>query len=400
VTNSASVEASSSDTEGNAANNTDTEATTVIQRTTMTTVSCTPASVVVNEPTVCTATVTDTDQGQKADPTGTVTFSAAPAASGTFSAPGATCTLNPDSSLSTYTSSCTVTYEPTNNAGTHVLTGTYDEASSPLHKTSNGAFSLSVGKRATATTLTCTPLVVQIGQTITCKATVTDVEPAGTKTNPQGTVTFSPPGTTASCTLASDPSYTDRSSCSITYVSATADVIGVVATYGGSNVHKPSTSDRLPIVFYDPSGGFVTGGGYIMQSPTMAPSGFPIGKNNYGFVAKYVKNSSVPQGEMEFQCKVCGFNFHGKTYDWLVIKTLSDGRKHAQAQGSGTVNGVGDYGFIVTVIDGGNKPDYFRIRIWNKTTGLTFYDSQPPSSDDTQLPATLSEGGNIVIHAK
>jgi hypothetical protein len=125
----------------------------------------------------------------------------------------------------------------------------------------------------------------------------------------------------------------------------------------------------------------------------------PIGKNNYGFVAKYVKNQTLPQGEMEFQCKVCGINFHGQTFDWLVIQRLSDGRYRAQAQGSGTVNNAGSYGFIVTVIDGGNKPDYFRIRIWNKTTNATIYDSQPADGDSAN-PSTLAEGGNIVIHAK
>jgi hypothetical protein len=151
-------------------------------------------------------------------------------------------------------------------------------------------------------------------------------------------------------------------------------------------------------VFFDPSAGFVTGGGYIMQAPTMSPADLPIGKNNFGFIAKYNKKSGVPEGELEFQCKVCGMNFHGSNYKWLVVKTLVDGRKYAQAEGTGTLNGVGGYGFLVTVIDGDKKPDTFMIRIWD-SSGSTVYDSEP-ATNDTALPTVLAEGGSIVIHTK
>jgi hypothetical protein len=75
------------------------------------------------------------------------------------------------------------------------------------------------------------------------------------------------------------------------------------------------------------------------------------------------------------------------------------GAQKAWYQGSGTINGTGNYGFQVTVIDKGNV-DYFRIRIWNKTTGATVYDNMlatPPVPDGID-PVTLSQGGNILIH--
>ena len=69
-------------------------------------------------------------------------------------------------------------------------------------------------------------------------------------------------------------------------------------------------------VFYDPSAGFVTGGGYILQTAAMNPPG-PVGaKSNYGFNAKYKQNSSTLQGEIEFQYKP-NLNFHSTTLDWL-----------------------------------------------------------------------------------
>ncbi len=54
-------------------------------------------------------------------------------------------------------------------------------------------------------------------------------------------------------------------------------------------------------VVYDPIGGFVTGGGYIM-SPAGAYVQDPAatGKANFGFVSKYKKGATVPSGSTEF----------------------------------------------------------------------------------------------------
>ena len=174
----------------------------------------------------------------------------------------------------------------------------------------------------------------------------------------------------------------------------------MVANYEGSTVHKPSSSEALPVVFYDPSGGFVTGGGYINHQDGTTNPALPgvVGKDNFGFNAKYLKNATTPTGETEFQCKVCNINFHSSSYDWLVITKLGNGNFKAQYQGSGTINGAGNYGFVVTVIDGG-QTDTARIRIWNKTTGITVYDNEYPKPDNAD-PTTITAGGNIVVHDK
>ncbi len=103
-----------------------------------------------------------------------------------------------------------------------------------------------------------------------------------------------------------------------------------------------------------------------MHQPTWTTPPIAVtGKDNYGFVAKYKKGATRPDGETEFQCKVCDINFHSTSLDWLLVSTIvggpNNGAQKAWYQGSGTINGSGDYGFQVTVIDKG-QIDYFRIK--------------------------------------
>ena len=151
------------------------------------------------------------------------------------------------------------------------------------------------------------------------------------------------------------------------------------------------------VVVYDPDAGFVTGGGWI-NSPAGAytPDPMLMGKANFGFVSKYQKGANVPTGQTEFQFKVANLNFHSTSYQWLVIA----GAK-AQYKGSGTINGSGDYGFMLTAIDGqvngGGGVDKFRIKIWDKATSDVIYDNQM-GAGDTADPTTAIAGGSIVIH--
>jgi hypothetical protein len=145
------------------------------------------------------------------------------------------------------------------------------------------------------------------------------------------------------------------------------------------------------VVIYDPNGGFVTGGGWI-NSPLGAYTADPslTGKATFGFVSKYQKGANVPTGNTEFQFKVADLNFKSTSYDWLVIA----GTK-AQYKGTGTINGVGEYKFILTAID--SAPDKFRIKIWDKASGVVIYDNQLGETDAAD-PTTELGGGSIVIH--
>src|SRR5207249_8035622 len=88
--------------------------------TTSTSISCSPSSVAVNQPTQCTATVTDTSSTPTSI-SGTVTFSSS--SPGSFT-PSNTCTLTPTGS-STASCAATVGYAPgSGTKGAQTITGT------------------------------------------------------------------------------------------------------------------------------------------------------------------------------------------------------------------------------------------------------------------------------------
>jgi hypothetical protein len=151
------------------------------------------------------------------------------------------------------------------------------------------------------------------------------------------------------------------------------------------------------IVIFDPSGGFVTGGGWIW-SPAGALVTDPslTGEANFGFVSKYKKGQSTPDGNTQFQFKAGDLNFHSDNYQWLVVAGA-----RAQFKGTGTINGEGGYGFMLTAIDADLTPstdmDLFRIKIWDIDTEEVIYDNQIGEAEDAD-PMTALDGGAIVIH--
>lgn len=143
----------------------------------------------------------------------------------------------------------------------------------------------------------------------------------------------------------------------------------------------------------------MTGGGWINSPPgACLLSNCTLdttGKATFGFVSKYQKGANVPTGETQFQFKAGDLNFQSTTYQWLVVA----GAK-AQFKGEGTINGSGNYGFMLTAIDGAKSggPDKFRIKLWDKTSGdAVVYDNQMDAAEDSDT-ATELQGGSIVIH--
>ena len=153
------------------------------------------------------------------------------------------------------------------------------------------------------------------------------------------------------------------------------------------------------LAVYDPTGGFVTGGGWI-NSPAGAYIANPAlgGKASFGFVARFRKGQTVPEGNTEFQFKSGDLNFRSTDYEWLVVA----GAK-AIFKGSGTINNAGHYGFQLSAIDGALTPsreaDAFRMKIWDKNDGgSVVYDNNIGNADNAD-PTTAVGGGSIVIHA-
>ncbi len=174
-----------------------------------------------------------------------------------------------------------------------------------------------------------------------------------------------------------------------------------VGTIGQANL----VQNDLPayVVIYDPEGGHVTGGGWINSPagafrPDFVEFSGVVGKATFGFVSKYKNGAQVPTGNTEFQFKAGNVHFKSTVYEWLTVAGA-----RAQYKGSGTINGGGDYGFKLTAIDGdllGNgKPDRFRIKIWENSSGAVIYDNQNSADNaDLTTPGTLLGGGSIVIH--
>jgi len=145
-------------------------------------------------------------------------------------------------------------------------------------------------------------------------------------------------------------------------------------------------------IIYDPSAGFVTGGGWI-DSPSGAYKADEslTGKATFGFVSKYQKGTTVPTGTTAFQFDLAGLAFSSQSYEWLVVNKAG---MSAQFKGSGLINGALDsngnaYKFMLWAGDG--SPDTFRIRIW--------WEDEAGEHDVYDNGVNQAIGaGNIVVH--
>ncbi len=182
--------------------------------------------------------------------------------------------------------------------------------------------------------------------------------------------------------------------------------ITVEATDAFGNTSAP---EEKTVVVYNPAGGFITGGGWFISIPD-AVKGFPEEsgsgikkskqaknfhqvshseqKAHFSFAVKYQKGKTIPAGNVQFHLEECDFKFSGTTIDWMIIS----GRTHARIQGSGTLNGSGNYGFLITATDGlKSSGDEIRIKIWDKDdNNAVLYDNL------TETNIT----GSIVIHTQ
>ena len=227
---------------------------------------------------------------------------------------------------------------------------------------------------------------VGMGTTISATASFTDAGDSGTHTAVwnwgDGTTT---PGTAAGDSVSGEHAY------------ASAGIYGVTVTVTDGDGAASTARASDPVVVYDPAGGSVTGGGSI-DSPAGAwiSDSAKTGKMSFGFVSQYQKGAAAPGGQTQIAFNAADFSFHSTSYDWLVVT----GAK-AQYRGSGTLNGDGDYAFVLTAVDGRavgtGSLDLLRIRIWDKGTGTVMYDNEM-GAGVTADPTTALGGGSIVVH--
>jgi len=154
-------------------------------------------------------------------------------------------------------------------------------------------------------------------------------------------------------------------------------------TLNVTDAQQHTDQDEVIVVVYAP----VTGGGWI-DSPLGAYTVDPTltGRANFGFVSRYKKGATVPTGNTEFIFRAGNLNFHNSSYEWLVVNQAGT---RAQFKGSGTINGTGDYKFMLRAGDG--EPDTFWIQIWEEIEDVEvlIYDN----GSDQPIG-----GGNIIVH--
>jgi alpha-tubulin suppressor-like RCC1 family protein len=235
--------------------------------------------------------------------------------------------------------------------------------------------------------LAVTPAVlVPVGSTITASAAFTDPDV----------------GDTHMCAISWADGATDavvpwQSACVGSHAFAQPGVyLLTMAVTDGAGASDASSFSY--VVVYDPSAGFVTGGGaFESVAGTYRLDPTAAGRARFGFVAKHQAGRSTPTGHTEFQFTAGGLTFRSSAYEWLVV-----GGSRAMYRGRGTINGTGDYAFQLSAIDGTAQgdADRIRIRIWERATGSTIYDNQSCASvDDHADPCTVLSAGAIVIHA-
>jgi hypothetical protein len=199
----------------------------VDQRLTSTTLSCSPSTVPVNSPTVCTATVSDsTGVGTSITPTGLVSFSSL---SGSFSS-GSTCTLS--------AGSCSVKFTPAPGSEGAISVGAGYSGDVDHYGGTATPFGVTATTRSVTVSVSCSPSTVPLLGSTTCTVTVTDSD-TGSPIGPTGTVHFSDNAAggafpSADCTLSSG-------SCSVTYngpFSLSPIGVTITATYSGDVDHS------------------------------------------------------------------------------------------------------------------------------------------------------------------
>jgi hypothetical protein len=240
------------------------------------------------------------------------------------------------------------------------------------------------------------PNPVQVASTVNLTALVedTDYDIASAEYSLDGGSTWSPMDAT-------DGSFNDEKTEEVIATLTAPEIAGVYEVLVRGTSCKLGEAETFFLTVYDPEGGFVTGGGWIWSPPGAYISNPDLeGKANFGFVSKYKSGAEVPTGNTLFKFKVADFTFKSNDYEWLVVHVAN---AKAMYQGTGTINGVGNYRFKLSAIDAdinendSHEFDRFRIKIWDESSGTVEYDNAIGADDDFDDFTELS-GGSIVIH--
>jgi hypothetical protein len=161
----------------------------------------------------------------------------------------------------------------------------------------------------------------------------------------------------------------NRFAASHSYLETGVYTVTVTVSSGDLSDTKSSAETSTPyIAVYDAAGGFATGAGWFHSKvgDCVAEnwSGCGVdsqGKALFGFVSRYQRGATTPDGRMMFKFTAGGLDFTGTDYDWLVVT----GGNAAHLKGTGALRGSDvEYRFMIWAGDG--PPDTIRIKIWRE----------------------------------
>jgi uncharacterized repeat protein (TIGR01451 family) len=245
-------------------------------------------------------------------------------------------------------------------SGNHVI-GAYFVSSNPLYLGSSGSATLTVSREDTnVTPLSSNPAAVKVNTAggtagpVTLQADIVEVADGGL-----GDIQNAVPvsfrlipqlgGTTLQCTAqTSTPTPgTLRAACAFTGLAVNLYLIEIRI---GGDYYTGSGSSVLSV--YDPSLGFVTGGGSILHNGYHA---------NFGFTLKFLKNGNAQGSLLYIEHQPAGdVKLSSNALSPLVIVGNS-----AAIQGKAVLAGTGNHSFVATVIDNGDPGanDRFGIQV-------------------------------------
>lgn len=147
--------------------------------------------------------------------------------------------------------------------------------------------------------------------------------------------------------------------------------------------------------FTTAGGNFIAPAGSLVSNPSLSNK-VTLGNNCKP------KNGGGFDGSMEMNFQAGNFKFKSANptnWDYLAVSNCY----LAIFQGSGTVNGSGNYGILIAQTDKDRNPanaNNIRIKIWNKNAGNAVVFDTQPGADNNALPVTPVTNGSIKVHVQ
>jgi len=245
----------------------------------------------------------------------------------------------------------------------------------------SASVTIKLDKTPPVTTTNITPDPVQLNVATTLSATITD--------NLSGVAS-------ASYTL-------DGGSpipISGTFGGTTVNVSVAIAAFSTTGLHdfcvqgtdvagNVGAANCVVLAVFDPSGGFVTGGGGT-NSPAGADANNPTGTGpvTFGFNVKYLPHDTTPSGDVEFHYDAGNIDFKSTGFDFLVVTS----EPRAQVQGTGTINGTITCKFTIDAWSGSFQPGNV------DAYGMTIYNCNSGTANRYNLATAPTTKGSIKIH--